>query len=50
MEKLVKKLGFESLEEWHRLIANVDLSTRMKIDDFEDWKHDDGTKEGLLEL
>lgn len=49
-EKLVKKLGFESKKEWHRLVANVDLSSRDKLYDFEDWKNEDGTKKGLLKL
>ena len=49
-EKLVKKLGFESKKEWSNLVANVDLSTRDKLYDFEDWKNNDGTKDGLLKL
>jgi len=50
MEEMVKKCGFDSLEEFNRLIVNVDLTSAKKIQIFEDWKKNDGTKEGLLKL
>lgn len=50
MEALVKELGFESLSEYHRLVANIDISTKEKLKDFENWKENDGTKQGLLNL
>lgn len=51
MEKLVKQLGFESVQEWHKLVANVpDLTDPKKLAAFEDWKENDGSKEGLLKL
>jgi len=50
MEELIKELGFESLEEWSLLISNVDLSDGKKLMAFEIWRHEDGTKEGLLKL
>lgn len=50
MEDLVKEMGFNSLEEYHRLVANVDLSSNEKLNAFNEWKNEDGTKEGLLKL
>lgn len=51
METLVKSLGFESVEEWNKLVANVpDLTDPKKLRSFEDWKENDGSKEGLLKL
>jgi hypothetical protein len=50
MEELVKQMGFGSLEEYHRLVANVDLSTLEKLNAFNEWKNEDGTKEGILKL
>lgn len=50
MEEFVKAMGFDSVKEFHRLVASVDLSTPEKLKAFEDWKENDGTKEGLLAL
>jgi hypothetical protein len=50
MEGIVKKFGFESLKEFHNLIANVDLTSPEKIAKFKKWQGTDGTKTGLLKL
>ena len=50
MEKIVKQLGFKNLEEYHKLVANVDLYTPKKLKAFDNWKNNDGTKEAILKL
>ena len=51
MEELLKKLGFESFQEWTRLVANVPgLTDSKRLKAFEDWKENDGSKEGLMKL
>ena len=50
MEELVKEMGFESLMEFHKLNAAPDLSNPKKMDMYLDWKENDGTKNGLLEI
>ena len=50
MEELVKRLGFESAEEFHKLNATPDLSDPKKMRMYLDWKDNDGTKEGLLKV
>jgi hypothetical protein len=51
MEELIKRMGFDSLREWQMLVANVPgLTDSKKLKAFEDWKDNDGTKEGLLKL
>jgi hypothetical protein len=50
MEDLIKELGFESVQEYHRLVASADLSTAEKLKAFEAWKNEDGSKAGLLKL
>lgn len=50
MEEFVKEMGFDSLEEFNRLVATVDINSKEKTKSFIDWKENDGTKEGLLLL
>lgn len=50
MEDIIKDYGFDSLQEFNHLVANVDLSSFKKIDAFKNWQENDGTKEGLLKL
>ena len=50
MEELVKQLGFESVEEFHKLNATPDLSDPKKMRMYLEWKDNDGTKEGLLKV
>lgn len=50
MEELVKSLGFDSVQEYHKLVANADLTDPKKMKAFEDWKENDGSKEGLMKL
>lgn len=47
-EKDVKELGFESLEEFFKLISSIDLTKHLLS--FKRWQQEDGTKEGLLKL
>ena len=50
MEEFVKEMGFDSLEEFNRLVATVDINSKEKMKSFINWKENDGTKEGLLLL
>jgi len=50
MEEIFKHHGFDSLKEFNRMVANVDLTNTEKLKAFEDWLQNDGTKEGLLKL
>ena len=49
-KKIVRELGFENEKEFHKLVANIDISTSEKNTIFKDWQYNDGTKEGLLKL
>lgn len=42
--------GFESDDEFHRMVANVDISSGEKFAAFKAWQRNDGTKEGLQKL
>jgi len=50
LEDLVKKNGFESEREFHKLVSSVNLSSPQKMAAFKKWKEEDGTKEGILKL
>lgn len=50
MEKIVKRMGFESEAEFHQLVSSVDLSNPTRLAMFLAWKQADGTKQGLLKL
>lgn len=50
MEEIIKEYGFDSLIEFHSMVANVDLSTPEKIKKFKDWQNNDGSKVGLINL
>lgn len=50
MEEIVKQYGFESVGEFHRMVADVDLTSAEKIAAFKKWQEDDGTKKGLIAL
>jgi hypothetical protein len=50
MEEFVKEMGFESVEEFHKLNASADLSDPEKMKKYLDWRENDGTKEGLLKV
>ena len=50
MEELIKILGFDSVEEFHKLNASPDLSDPKKMQMYLEWKENDGTKEGLLKV
>lgn len=50
MEELLNELGFESKKEWLALVSHIDISTSKKLAAFEEWKNEDGTKEGLVKL
>lgn len=50
MEELAKQMGFESIEEFHKLNASADLSDPKTMQMYLDWKENDGTKEGLLKV
>lgn len=50
MDELVKKMGFENLQEFHRMVASVRLTLPGDLAAFNYWKENDGTKEGLSKL
>ncbi len=50
MEELVKEMGFDNEQEFHKLVSNVDITDPIKMQKFLKWKEEDGTKEGLLKL
>lgn len=50
MEEFVKEMGFESEQEFNRMVASIDLSDSIKMVKFLDWRENDGTKEGLLKV
>lgn len=50
MEEAVKQSGFDSLEEFNKMIANLDLTKPGKLKAFREWQENDGTKDGLLKL
>ena len=50
MQQIVNELGFESVEEYYRLISNVDLTSSEKLIAFYIWEKEDGTKSGLKKL
>ena len=43
-------LGFGSMDELSRMVAALDLSSAAKMETFERWKDEDGTKDGLAKL
>ncbi len=50
MEELVKEMGFDNEQEFHNLVASVDLSNSCKMNEFINWRETDGTKKGLLSI
>jgi hypothetical protein len=50
MEQIVREQGFESVEEFNRLVASVDLGSGEKLLAFKRWQSNDGSKEGLVQL
>lgn len=50
LELLVKRRGFESKEEYTKLISEVDISASSVYIAFKAWRIGDGTKQGLLTL
>ena len=50
IDGLARNLGFQDSEEMLRLIREADISSYKKYANFENWRHNDGTKEGLLKL
>lgn len=46
-DEIAQALGFASAEEFHRMVANADISTPEKLAAFKAWQENDGTKAGL---
>ena len=49
-EVYVKENGFKSLEEFNKMVSNLDLSSFEKYKNFQEWQKNDGTKKGLKKL
>ena len=49
-EAVTNDFGFDSMQEFNRMVCKVDVRTRGKVAAFRDWQHDDGTKTGLTHL
>lgn len=47
-EELVIKKGFESEKEFHKLVSSPDISSPETFERFNQWKQNDGTKQGLI--
>lgn len=47
LEMAVMTQGFLGLEEFNKLISEVDISTQEKLAKFKDWQNGDGSKAGL---
>lgn len=50
LEAVVKATGFESEDEFNRLVCRAPLRTARQRVAFKRWQRADGTKEGLLKL
>lgn len=50
LEITILQAGFESLQEFYRLVSTVKISTSEKLAAFKKWQTEDGTKAGLLKL
>jgi hypothetical protein len=50
LEEFVKLLGFDSLNQYNKLVFTTDVSTPEKLAALEKWQAEDGTKAGLLRL
>ena len=50
LEEIVKELGFKDEQEFHSLVARVDITEPMKLTAFKKWQMEDGTKQGILKL
>ena len=50
LDNEAREAGFESIEEWHKLVSSIDISTPDKVIAFTKWKIEDGSKQGLLKL
>ncbi len=50
LEEIVKELGFKDEQEFHSLVARVDITEPMKLTAFKKWQTEDGTKQGILKL
>lgn len=50
LDEIARFNGFENEQEFHRLVAAVDISTPEKLARFTRWQEEDGTKEGLVRL
>jgi len=48
MNDFARAFGFKDYQELSEMVDRVDISTPEKLTIFENWKTDDGTKEGLL--
>jgi hypothetical protein len=50
LEQIYISLGFESAQEYNRLIGSLELETPGQLAAFKKWDAEDGTKEGLEKL
>ncbi len=50
IDELVKQMGFASGKEFFKMVSDADISTPDKLAEFQKWKDEDGTKQGLEKL
>ena len=50
MNDKIKEKGFKSEIELIELVNKIDLSDNIKFQKFSDWKQNDGTKQGLIDI
>ena len=46
----ILEAGFASMNELHQIVANIDISTKPKWENYKAWQVSDGTKAGLLRV
>jgi hypothetical protein len=49
-DAVVKTFGFDGEQDFHRMVATVDIASPEKLSAFRSWQEKDGTKAGLLKL
>jgi hypothetical protein len=50
LARTLVECGFASEQEFHGMVALVDLSSPAKMEEFKEWQHNDGSKAGLTKL
>ena len=49
LDTIVRELGFKDEEDFHHLVASINMTPPEKVATFKKWQFDDGTKNGRLD-